>query len=347
MLTLRACLAWCVLLGQHPAIAVDTYAPTEVRSFSVPKSPSGMFFYEAQNLLYILCGTNTNGDHYLYAFTTEGTQKCFITIPESAKMSRVDGFYIVGSTAYIVDSQGPIYASSHQGGSLYAVTWTNPCSCDASGSCSSSEATWTPTITKTHTLSATDTSIGDGGGTDEYFRNSGVVVSGDYFYAVNGVHPHGKSLTCCYPKSLVKASLSDTSIAAKWSFTASTLGHDVDMEGLTCGADGCSNYLYIGDEYNLIYRLTLSTSDAASAVESEWNLNDIVGDVQADKGIESLAFEPATGYFYAGIQGTSKVHVVQLTNTTSTYVAGAWRQGGSSVCAVCSAISWLLVWLRV
>lgn len=62
--------------------------------------------------------------------------------------------------------------------------------------------------------------------------------------------------------------------------------------------------MYIGDEYNFIYKLDFNTS----TVTHEWNLNDIVGDVNADKGIESLAFDGT--YFYAGIQGTSVVHQV-------------------------------------
>ena len=45
---------------------------------------AGMFFHEARDLLYILCGTSTNGDHYLYAYTTDGAQRCAITIPSAA-----------------------------------------------------------------------------------------------------------------------------------------------------------------------------------------------------------------------------------------------------------------------
>ena len=59
-----------------------------------------------------------------------------------------------------------------------------------------------------------------------------------------------------YPKSLVKIALSDTApkatAVAKWSFSQSQLGRNVDMEGLTCGADNCSKYMYIGDEYNYV-----------------------------------------------------------------------------------------------
>jgi len=130
-------------------------------------------------------------------------------------------------------------------------------------------------------------------------------------YAVNGVHPN-PSLTCCYPKSLVKVKMADSSIAQKWSFTAATLGHDIDMEGLTCGPDGCADYIYIGDEYNYIYKLKLGTSDPATAVEVQWDINSVVGSVRADKGIESLTYAATTGYFYAGIQETGKVHILQL-----------------------------------
>jgi hypothetical protein len=269
-----------------------------------------MFFYESQGLLYILCGTQTNGDHYLYVFSTSGEQQCFITIPQAARMSRVDGFYIVGGTAFIVDSQGPMHASS-LGGSVYAVDWTNPCGCASDGSCTSSTSTWMPTITNMWTFSAAGSDIADGAGNDNYFRNSGIVVLGEYLYAVNGVHPN-PTLTCCYPKSLVKVKMADSSIAQKWSFNGTTLGHDIDMEALTCGPDGCSDYIYIGDEYNFIYKLKLDTNSPSSAVEVQWDINSVVGSVPADKGIESLTYASTTGYFYAGIQETAKVHVLQL-----------------------------------
>ena len=67
-------------------------------------------------------------------------------------------------------------------------------------------------------LGASDPSIGDGGGVDVTFRNSGIVVAGDALYAVNGVHPIGGSLTRSYPKSVVRLAMSSgTSVAsAKW-----------------------------------------------------------------------------------------------------------------------------------
>ena len=100
--------ALCVLPG---ASAVEAGTAIAISSFHVPKSPSGMFYNPADELLWILCGTNTNGDHYLFGYTLSGVQKCAITIPAAVGMSRVDGFHIYGGMAYIADSQGPIYAS--------------------------------------------------------------------------------------------------------------------------------------------------------------------------------------------------------------------------------------------
>ena len=97
-----------------------------------------------------------------------------MTIPEAVGMTRVDGFYIVGDEAFIVDSQGPIYANDagRLGGSIYVVDWTNPCEC-ADGVCAKNDVTWSPTVKSTITLLHDDESINDGG---TAFRNSGIVV---------------------------------------------------------------------------------------------------------------------------------------------------------------------------
>ena len=128
---------------------------TEISSFTIPRPPSGMFFdEEGSSLLYVLCGTQTNGDHYLYAFTTEGAEQCSITIPQAVGISRVDGFYIVNDKAYLVDSQGPIYAGTSPerlGGSVYEVEWTDPCGCTSS-TCASTSVTWSPTVTNQWSL---------------------------------------------------------------------------------------------------------------------------------------------------------------------------------------------------
>eukprot|EP00961_Rhodomonas_salina_P027743 374782-Rhodomonas_salina.1 len=156
--TLSFCLSSSLSIPRSPALP-------SILTLHFGRQPSGMFFYEDQALLYILCGTQTNGEHYLYVYTTGGEQKCLITIPQAVGMSRVEGFSIEGSKAYIVDSQGPIYAAEagKLGGSLYEVEWANPCVCSAGSTCTSTTASWSPTVTKTWSLAATDTSIGDGG----------------------------------------------------------------------------------------------------------------------------------------------------------------------------------------
>jgi len=295
----------------------DVNVVVEVAKFAIPKSPSGMFYDGATALLHILCGTKTNDDHYLYVYDTAGTEKCLITIPEAVGMSRVDGFYIVGNLAYIVDSQGPIYAdeSGKLGGSVYQVDWsTHPCGC-ASGSCTDTSVEWSPSVQKNWALSATEASIEDGGGSDEHFRNSGIVVTGGFWYGVNGVHPVGGSLSASYPKSIIKVDMASAalksegfaSVVQKWPFDAATLGHDVDMEGLACGADDCATALYVGDEYNFVYKFDL----ASGTVTHEWDCNSIVGDIPDDKGIESLAFDGT--YWYIGIQETAMIYKLTLT----------------------------------
>lgn len=132
------------------------------------------------------------------------------------------------------------------------------------------------------------------------------------------------------------------------------------MEGLTCGADGCASSIYIGDEYNYVYKLTLGVAGAAAAVAVEWDVRSIVGSVQADKGIEALAcalpWAPrscdgsvtcvqllvfacvfvssakrlqrlpiadasSTGLFYAGIQETMQVHALRLSEPANSVSA--------------------------
>lgn len=146
-----------------------------------------------------------------------------------------------------------------------------------------------------------------------------------HFLLFNGVHPSKEGgLTGNYPKIIVKVDMSTAklksagfaAVSKKWSFDATTIGHDVDMEGLTCGEDDCSKSIYVGDEYNYIYKLDL----ASGLVTHEWNLRLIVGNVNDDKGIESLTYDGK--YFYAGIQETAVVHQVTLTEDIST-AAGA------------------------
>jgi hypothetical protein len=103
----------------------------EVMSFSVPRAPSDMCYHDALDLLHVLCGSVANGEHRVYAYAPNGDGKCMITIPASAGFSFLDGLYIAGNTAYLADSQGPMYSatSGRLGASLYQVEWNNPCAC--------------------------------------------------------------------------------------------------------------------------------------------------------------------------------------------------------------------------
>ena len=158
---------------------------------------------------------------------------------------------------------------------------------------------------------------GDGGGVDSTFRNSGVVLDsgGNAYFAVNGVHPvHRGDYSSYYPKSIVKASLEDDSILRAYSFSTVN-GREVDMEALTFAAD--RSKLYIGDEYNFIYELELDSGE----ITNEWDLADVGVRTNVDKGIEALAYSHATGYFYAGIQGTGEVLVLELASEKVSRIA--------------------------
>ena len=149
---------------------------------------------------------------------------------------------------------------------------------------------------------------GDGNGIDGYFRNSGVVLDeeANAYYAVNGVHPVNRGdYSSYYPKSIVMASLEDDSIIRAYSFREVN-GHDVDMEALTFAES--PDYLYVGDEYNLIYELDLETGD----ILREWDLADIGVETSVDRGIEAMTYSARTDYFYAGIQATRAVLVLDL-----------------------------------
>lgn len=78
------------------------------------------------------------------------------------------------------------------------------------------------------------------------------------------------------------------------------------MEALTYAK--AEDLLYVGDEYNLIYELDLTTGN----VLREWDLADIGVSTNVDKGIEAMTYSPSTGYFYAGIQDTGAVLVLDL-----------------------------------
>lgn len=156
---------------------------------------------------------------------------------------------------------------------------------------------------------AAQVEAGDGAGVDGTFRNSGVVIdeANGLYYAVNGVHPVNRGdFTSYYPKSIVAASLGTDEIVRAYSF-ASVRGHDVDMEAMTFAGDD-SSALYVGDEYNFIYEMDLETGE----VTREWDLADIGVETATDRGIEALTYARETGYFYAGIQATGEILVIDL-----------------------------------
>lgn len=156
---------------------------------------------------------------------------------------------------------------------------------------------------------AAQVEAGDGGGIDGTFRNSGVVIdeANGLYYGVNGVHPVNRGdFTSYYPKSIVAASLDTDEIVKAYSFR-SIRGHDVDMEGMTFAGEDTS-VLYVGDEFNFIYELDLETGE----ITREWDLSDIGVVTATDRGIEALTYAPATGYFYAGIQSTREILVIDL-----------------------------------
>ena len=136
-------------------------------SFTVANghAPSGLFYHNETRHLWVLCGTSTNGDQYLYKYSSTvasgaASLSCSVTIPQSStKFSRTDGFFIDGSFAYIADSQGPMHvASGSLGHNLYQVAWTSdPCT---SSSSSSTTGTTTSTTTGTTTSTTTATTTG-------------------------------------------------------------------------------------------------------------------------------------------------------------------------------------------
>ena len=176
---------------------------------------------------------------------------------------------------------------------------------------------------------AAQVAAGDGAGIDGTFRNSGVVVdeARGLYYAVNGVHPVNRGdFTSYYPKSIVAASLETDEIVRAYSFS-SVRGHDVDMEAMTFAGDDTS-VLYVGDEYNLIYELDLQTGE----IIREWDLADIGVVTATDRGIEALTYAPETGYFYAGIQASGEVLVLDLgleSDASEVGLVGRWDVGMS------------------
>ncbi|CAB9501413.1 expressed unknown protein [Seminavis robusta] len=317
---LLCCILLIVRLGralQNPSTVV------KVSSFAVPRAPSGLYFDDGgSNLLYILSGSprNATGDHHLYVFTTEGQQQCLITIPRAAGVTGVDGFYIShnDTQAYIVDSQGPIWAGETRlGASVYQVDWTDPCGCD-SGTCSHSEVTWTPFGNRQWSFVTATNANEKSSNDDGHFHGSGIVVMDKSFFGVQSVHSGDDAATPSHTsKSLVKMDMATSSRVARWPLDGSNkdiLGRDdVDPSRLTCGPDRCVTSLVIADRNNHIYEMDLSSGKATK----EWDLKEIALGPNDDGIITALAYARTTGYYYVGIQSTSMIHVVDLRDTVA------------------------------
>ncbi|MDA9935111.1 T9SS type A sorting domain-containing protein [Candidatus Marinimicrobia bacterium] len=188
-------------------------------------------------------------------------------------------------------------------------------------SLSQTELTWTPTVVNSYVNAHSDAvSQGDGNGIDMFFRNSGVVVKGNSYFSVNGVHPVNQGdYTSYYPKSIVKANLETDEIELLCNYYGSSsdvpstingvdVDHEIDMEGLTFGPDNGETYIYVGDEYNYIYQINLSDC----SISKQWDLSNIGVSTSIDKGIEAITYSSETGYFYVGIQDDLEIHEIQL-----------------------------------
>lgn len=96
-------------------------------------------------------------------------------------------------------------------------------------------------------------------------------------------------------------------MAARFPFSkgSATFNNKVDMEALTFGPDMGATYLYIGDEYNVMYQMNIADGTLAR----QWDLKTDLGiSTSVDKGIESIAYNVDDGLFYVGIQEEGKVY---------------------------------------
>jgi hypothetical protein len=180
-------------------------------------------------------------------------------------------------------------------------------------------AVWNPTVVRKLGGALKDAvAAGDGGGFEEHFRNSGVLVKDGSYYGINGA-----SMVTNFavqtgfqeapPKSLIKANLITDSIEDQFTFTHA-FGHDIDLEAIAFGPDEGEEYIYIGDERNFIYQLRLSDGE----LTQEWDLSTIgLNSGQAAGGLKSLTYAADTDHFYAGVQNRTIVAKIKLDLSSS------------------------------
>ena len=264
-----------------------------------------------------ITASDTDGDALTYSITNGNTGDAFA-------IESTDGKLTVATSTQVAYTTNPVFSLNIQvsDGALSASATITVNVLEGDDGSTVTEITWTPNVLNTFALATAATvTIGDGAGIDTYFRNSGVVVSGNSYFAVNGVHPANQDdYISYYPKSIIKAGLASDEIEERWPYygisnTANAskvngviIDHEVDMEGLTFGPDGGETYIYVGDEYNYIYQIELATGD----IKKQWNLANIDISTPTDKGIEAIAFNPTNGYFYVGIQEDKEIHEVDL-----------------------------------
>jgi len=298
--------------ASYDEVTTNNSAPTiTAATFSIANdAPEG-------TLVGTITASDADGDALTYAITNGNTGNAF-SVGDS------DGKLTVATSTQIDYATNSSFNLTVQvsDGTLSASATITVNVIEGDDKSTVIEITWTPNVLNTFALATTAAiSNGDGAGIDTYFRNSGVVVSGNSYFAVNGVHPATQNdYTSYYPKSIIKAGLTSDEIEERWPYygvsntvnaskvNGVAIDHEIDMEGLTFGPDGGETFIYVGDEYNYIYQIELATGD----IKKQWNLANINVSTPTDKGIEAIAFNPTNGYFYVGIQEDKEIHEVDL-----------------------------------
>jgi hypothetical protein len=298
--------------ASYDAVETNNSAPTiSAATFSVADGAAD------GTLVGTITASDVDGDALTYSITNGNTGDAFA-------LGSSDGKLTVATSAQVAYATNPSFSLTVQvsDGALSASATFTVSVLEGDDETTVTEITWTPNVLNTFVLATTATvTNGDGAGIDTYFRNSGVVVKDDSYFAVNGVHPANQNdYISYYPKSIIKASLASDELESRWPYygvsnTANaskvngvTIDHEIDMEGLTFGPDGGETFIYVGDEYNYIYQIELATGE----IKKQWNLANIGISTPTDKGIEAITFNPANGYFYVGIQEDKEIHEVNL-----------------------------------
>jgi len=201
-----------VKTGQLETDAIAKYAgasyDTVETTNSVPTITAASFSVADGSADGTLVGTvtasDTDGDALTYSITSGNTGDAFA-------IGSTDGKLTVTTSAQVAYTTNPSFSLNVQvsDGALSASATITVNVLEGDDGSTVTEITWTPNVLNTFGLATAATiTNGDGAGIDTYFRNSGVVVSGNSYFAVNGVHPANQDdYTSYYPKSIIKAGL--------------------------------------------------------------------------------------------------------------------------------------------